>query len=61
LVDAGTATDRAAARDALERNDSLAYLDSRRSALRTGPTGTNVNDLRLLVVPENGYATGSGD
>jgi glycerate 2-kinase len=54
LVDAGTATDRAAARDALERNDSLAYLDARRSALRTGPTGTNVNDLRMLVVPENG-------
>ena len=52
LVDAGTATDRAAARDALDRNDSLRYLDDRHAALRTGPTGTNVNDLRVLVVPE---------
>ncbi|WP_255246122.1 glycerate kinase [Halolamina sp. CBA1230] len=51
LIDAGTVTDRSAARDALDRNDSLGFLDGRNAALRTGPTGTNVNDLRVLVVP----------
>jgi len=51
LVDAGTVTDRAAARGALARNDSLGYLDDQEAALVTGPTGTNVNDLRVLVVP----------
>ena len=52
LVDAGTVTDRDGARDALERNDSLGYLSGRDAALLTGPTGTNVNDLRVLVVPD---------
>ena len=51
LVDAGTAADRAAARDALARNDSLGYFEGRDGALVTGATGTNVNDLRVLVVP----------
>ena len=48
---AGTAHDDVrAARDALARNDSYAYLDERGALLRTGATGTNVNDLRVLVV-----------
>jgi hydroxypyruvate reductase len=42
--------DRAAARDALARNDSLACLEGRDCLIRTGPTGTNVNDLRVLLV-----------
>jgi hydroxypyruvate reductase len=50
LVDAETVADVAAARDALRRNDAARYLDSRRALVRTGPTGTNVNDLRALVV-----------
>ncbi|MFW5939599.1 MAG: glycerate kinase type-2 family protein [Halolamina sp.] len=50
LVDAETVTDLEAAREALARNDSLGYLDARGAALRTGATGTNVNDLRVLVV-----------
>ncbi|NHX36015.1 MULTISPECIES: glycerate kinase type-2 family protein [Halolamina] len=51
LIDADTVPDREAARDALARNDSLGHLDGRDAALVTGPTGTNVNDLRVLVVP----------
>ncbi|MFW5935414.1 MAG: MOFRL family protein, partial [Halolamina sp.] len=51
LVDAGTVTDDAEASDALARNDSLGYLAARDAALTTGSTGTNVNDLRVLVVP----------
>ncbi|GAB7012668.1 glycerate kinase [Halolamina salina] len=54
LVDAGTVEDRGAARDALDRNDSLGYLGRRDAALVTGATGTNVNDLRVLVVPDRG-------
>ncbi len=42
--------DREAARDALGRNDALPALDERDCVVRTGPTGTNVNDLRVLVL-----------
>jgi len=52
LVDARTIDDPAAARAALSDNDSYTYLDSRGALLRSGATGTNVNDLRVLVVPE---------
>ncbi|WP_152040937.1 glycerate kinase type-2 family protein [Salinigranum salinum] len=45
--------DRAAARDALARNDALPALDDHDCLIRTGPTGTNVNDLRVLVVDGN--------
>jgi hydroxypyruvate reductase len=41
---------RAAAREALARNDALGLLDGYDCVIRTGPTGTNVNDLRVLVV-----------
>jgi len=51
LVDAGTVDDAGAAREALERNDSLGFLRERGAELVTGSTGTNVNDLRALVVP----------
>jgi hydroxypyruvate reductase len=53
LVDGGTLGDRQereAARDALGRNDALRFLDGSDCVIRTGPTGTNVNDLRVLVV-----------
>jgi hydroxypyruvate reductase len=51
LVDAGTVEDPEAARRALSDNDSYGYLDPKGRLLRTGATGTNVNDLRVLVVP----------
>lgn len=50
LVDGETVADPAAARDALARNDTVTYLDGRAALVRTGRTGTNVNDLRALVV-----------
>lgn len=40
------------AREALDGHASHAFLASRNAAVRTGPTGTNVNDLRVVVVPE---------
>ncbi|CQH54616.1 DUF4147 domain protein [Halobacterium hubeiense] len=52
LVDGETVADPAAARAALRENDAGGYLAGRDALLRTGPTGTNVNDLRVLVVPE---------
>ena len=50
LVD-DTVADPDAARDALADNDSYGFLGSKGRLLRTGPTGTNVNDLRVLVLP----------
>jgi hydroxypyruvate reductase len=50
LVDPGTVADRAAARAALARNDSHGHLGERGALVRTGATGTNVNDLRVLVL-----------
>lgn len=35
---------------ALDRNDAYAILDDRDCLIRTGPTGTNVNDLRVTIV-----------
>ncbi|WP_225336356.1 glycerate kinase type-2 family protein [Halomicrobium urmianum] len=40
------------ARAALDDNDAGTYLERRDSAVVTGPTGTNVNDLRVFVVPD---------
>ncbi|NGM67966.1 DUF4147 domain-containing protein [Natronolimnobius sp. AArcel1] len=39
-----------AGRDALERNDALSVLEEASAVIRTGPSGTNVNDLRAIVV-----------
>ena len=50
LVDATTVDDPAAARAALADNDAAPYLGARGALVVTGPTGTNVNDLRVLVV-----------
>ncbi|WP_276258300.1 glycerate kinase type-2 family protein [Haloglomus litoreum] len=54
LVDPGTIEDPAAARDALARSDSHGHLGDRGALVRTGATGTNVNDLRVLVVGRDG-------
>jgi hydroxypyruvate reductase len=50
VVDSETVEDPAAARAALDDNDAGGFLADRNALLRTGPTGTNVNDLRVLVV-----------
>ncbi len=51
IADARTVDD-AAGRTALDRNDSLSALASADAVVRTGPTGTNVNDLRVIVVDQ---------
>jgi glycerate 2-kinase len=38
--------------DALERNDAYAVLGSGGGLWKTGPTGNNLNDLRILLVEE---------
>lgn len=38
------------ASEALERNDSYHYLQRAGTLVKTGPTGTNVMDLRLILV-----------
>jgi len=53
LVDAHTVPDvesAAAARDALANNDAATFLRRRDAMIRTGQTGTNVNDLRVVVL-----------
>ncbi|WP_129115777.1 glycerate kinase type-2 family protein [Halegenticoccus tardaugens] len=50
LVDAKTVTDLGDARAALADNDAFSHLDGLNALIRTGPTGTNVNDLRVFVV-----------
>ena len=52
LVDAATVDDLREARVKLKDNDVYDYLDERDALVFTGQTGTNVNDLRLLLVPE---------
>lgn len=44
---------RRSARTALETNDVNEFLGTRDALLVSGQTGTNVNDLRVLVVPDN--------
>lgn len=50
VLDRGVVEDPGVARTALANNDVYPYLDERDCLLRTGHTGTNVNDLRLLLV-----------
>ncbi|WP_254271007.1 glycerate kinase type-2 family protein [Haloarcula marina] len=50
LVSGGTVDDRTAARRALAENDAEGYLDANDALVETGPTTTNVNDLRVVVV-----------
>lgn len=44
--------DRQMARTALDENDSTEFLDDRNALIETGRTGTNVNDLRVLVLED---------
>jgi len=52
VVDPDTVDDPQRARAALAAHDVYGYLDDRDALVRTGATGTNVNDLRVLLVPE---------
>lgn len=50
IVDADTVTDEAGARAALADNDAASELERASALVFTGRTGTNVNDLRVVVV-----------
>ncbi|MGQ4555935.1 DUF4147 domain-containing protein [Halobellus sp. GM3] len=52
VVDGGTVDDVRRARSKLATHDTYDYLRERGALVRTGRTGTNVNDLRVLLVPE---------
>ncbi|GAB6878256.1 glycerate kinase [Halorubrum gandharaense] len=52
VVDAATVA-KTDAWDALDRNDALPVLEDAGALIETGPTGTNVNDLRVMVVPSS--------
>lgn len=47
-----TSTDIDAAATALKTNNAYPYLDQRDRLIRTGATGTNVNDLRVIVIEQ---------
>jgi len=50
VVDIDTVSDPRDARRALAAHDAAGYLADRGATVDTGPTGTNVNDLRVVVV-----------
>ena len=52
VVDPDAVDDSRRARAALSAHDVYSYLDERDALVRTGATGTNVNDLRVLLIPE---------
>lgn len=58
VVDDRTVDASERARDALAANDVFPYLADRNGLIKTGPTGTNLNDLRVLVVAEPSAADG---
>ncbi len=48
------------ARKALAENDSYCFFEAARGLIRTGPTGTNVNDITVaLVYPPDGIGVGA--
>ncbi|MEM4780044.1 MAG: glycerate kinase [Halalkalicoccus sp.] len=50
VVDGETVSNSQTARAALAENDAYPYLEEQGAIIETGPTGTNVNDLRVIVV-----------
>lgn len=50
IADGTTVDDPSTARAALDDNDAYSYLETHGALIETGSTGTNVNDLRILVV-----------
>ncbi|MFU1783807.1 glycerate kinase type-2 family protein [Haloarcula japonica] len=52
VADTSVVDDRERARDALLANDAGSYLSEAGATIETGPTGTNVNDVAVIVVPD---------
>lgn len=52
IVDGGTDLPMRKAQDALESNNAGGFLEDRHGLIVMGPTNTNVNDFRVLVVEE---------
>ncbi|NHN49352.1 glycerate kinase [Halostella sp. JP-L12] len=50
IVNCDTVDDTSSAKQALRRNDAYPYLENAGALLSCGPTGTNVNDLRVVIV-----------
>ncbi|WP_425601215.1 glycerate kinase type-2 family protein [Haloplanus halobius] len=50
IVDSDTVDDVPAAREALANSDAFGHLRDRNAVISTGATGTNVNDLRVVVI-----------
>ncbi|RRJ31415.1 glycerate kinase type-2 family protein [Halocatena pleomorpha] len=53
IVDSETATPPEAARSALADNDVYPFLDAAEALVHTGPTGTNVNDIQVIVIDDD--------
>ncbi|MDS0223106.1 DUF4147 domain-containing protein [Haloarcula sp. S1AR25-5A] len=53
IADAAVIDDRERAREALLANDAGSYLSEIGATVETGPTGTNVNDVAVIVVPDS--------
>ena len=53
VVDRTTAETPVSARAALDANDAYAFLSERDDAIETGPTGTNLNDLRVVLASDS--------
>jgi hydroxypyruvate reductase len=52
IANSATVTDVGSARSHLHSNDAGTYLKAANAKIETGPTGTNVNDMIVLVVPD---------
>jgi hydroxypyruvate reductase len=50
VVDGETVTDAAAANEYLARNDSYHFFEAAGGLIKTGPTNTNVADVRLMLI-----------
>jgi glycerate 2-kinase len=53
IVDCETAVPSGEARSALANNDVYPFLDAAEALIHTGPTGTNVNDIHVVVVADD--------
>ncbi len=51
IADQSTLVAFPAARDFLRENDSYRFFEQTHGLVKTGPTGTNVMDIRILLVP----------
>lgn len=52
LLDANSVEDESRIREVLDTNDAHSYLAERGGVIETGRTGTNVNDLRVVLVAD---------